>query len=82
MKYVETAKATVGKLYPGKPIWFTEFAAVPVTDAQVNADFLAAVLPTLKSDSAIARIAPFMVGSGGALGTNTPNAAGKVLIAV
>lgn len=82
LSYIDEAVSTVGKLYPNKKIWFTEFAATPITDANLNAEFLTAVLPSMKKNSAIERIAPFMVGTQGMLGSNTPSAAGKVLISI
>lgn len=55
-QYVSNAITQVHSIFGSNiPIWITEFAAQPLTNQQVNADFLNAVLPSLKNNANIAR---------------------------
>lgn len=60
--YLKDASSQLNTMY-GKsmPIWLTEFAALPVDNAQVQADFLNSMIPFLDGFAAVERYSPFMV---------------------
>ena len=59
--YITTAKAELG----GKPVWVTEFSALPLEDQTVNSAFMDIVLPWLDSSaSGVDRYSYFMVTDG------------------
>ena len=55
ISYMTSAISQVNGIYPGLPIWVTELAAQPLTNQQVNADFLNTVVPWVKGQSTIFR---------------------------
>ena len=62
---------------PGK-FWITEFAALPISDAQINADFLAIVLPWLDNEAGMVdRYSFFMASNGDLLSGGGLSASGQ-----
>ena len=62
---------------PGK-FWITEFAALPIDDAQMNADFLAIVLPWLDNEAGmVERYSFFMASDGDLLSGGSLSASGQ-----
>lgn len=61
MAYIALAHDEINELFGFEmPLWITEFAAMPETDAQVMADFLDVVLPWLDQQAYVERYSPFM----------------------
>ena len=81
--YVTKASAEVHQMSGVNEFWITEFSALPLNNAQINADFMGIVLPWLDSDPAAAKIARysyFMVSDGLLLSGSSLTASGKAYI--
>ena len=81
--YVTKASAEVQQMSGVNEFWITEFSAMPLNNAQINADFMAIVLPWLDSDPAaanVARYSYFMVSDGLLLSGSSLSTSGKAYI--
>lgn len=77
-EYVIAAKKELG----GKPIWVTEFAALPMQDQTVNKAFMDIVLPWLdKPESGVDRYSYFMVSDGSLVQGGALTTMGKAYLA-
>jgi hypothetical protein len=77
--YLTNAAKTVEDIFGApKPLWLTEFSALPVGDVQVNADFMAEILPWLDASPLVERYSFFMVKEGNMV---ADNGLGKVYLA-
>lgn len=75
--YVLAAKAELG----GKPVWVTEFSALPLEDQTVNSAFMDIVLPWLDSSaSGVDRYSYFMVSDGSLVQGGGLTAMGKAYL--
>ena len=81
--YITKAAAEVKQMSGVGEIWVTEFSAMPFNNAQMNADFMAIVLPWLDSDPAaasVARYSYFMVSDGLLVSGSSLTASGQAYI--
>lgn len=78
--YVKHAHDRVNAIF-GRSVdlWITEFAPLPVADANVMADFLNRVVPFLDGADYVSRYSPFKAES--LISNGKPNAAGNAFIA-
>lgn len=61
MSYIALAHVEINALFGFEmPLWITEFAAMPYTDAAVMAEFLDVVLPWLDEQAYVERYSPFL----------------------
>ncbi|MCJ1248456.1 hypothetical protein MMC30_005674 [Trapelia coarctata] len=75
--YILAAKAALG----GKPVWVTEFSALPLEDQTVNSAFMDIVLPWLDSlASGVDRYSYFMVSDGSLVQGGGLTAMGKAYL--
>ena len=60
-QYIEQAHNDINDLFGfDMPIWVTEFAPIPLNDAQTMAEFLEVALPWLDEQDYVERYSPFM----------------------
>ena len=81
MSYLDMAAQTIDTFLPGKPIWLTEFAAVPLDNQDVQTDFLSAILPSLDSNSRVGRYAAFAAINGELVSGGSLTQSGRVYAA-
>ena len=81
--YIIKASVEVQQMSGVNEYWITEFSAMPLNDVQINADFMAIVLPWLDSDPAaanVARYSYFMVSDGLLVNGGSLTASGQAYI--